>query len=296
MSQTIVPGQYITPILKVDDEEGIEKYVSGKGTTVTEIVAEDRKIPVIVGTILGSLIIKLIEKEEQEEQEQEQEHKRQQQQSKESAKTKNFIVSVIPKKNNYIKYAQELQEQPIDLQQVSNNLPKEGDIVLIRITRLTQKQAYSEILSVEGLGNVIQDAGIGANGELAHKSLGSGGGAQSLTNHSTLASSQTSQINAVGVDLGETFKGIIRSQDVRLTERDKVKIIDSFKPGDIVRSIIISLGDGSNYYLSTARNDLGVIFAKSEGGAGELMLPIDWQTMISPTTGIIEKRKCAKPI
>ena len=49
------------------------------------------------------------------------------------------------------------------------------------------------------------------------------------------------------------FKGIIRINDIRSTERDKLKLIDCFKPGDIVKAQVISLGDGSNYYLTTAK-------------------------------------------
>ncbi|KAH8600248.1 exosome component EXOSC1/CSL4-domain-containing protein [Bisporella sp. PMI_857] len=54
--------------------------------------------------------------------------------------------------------------------------------------------------------------------------------------------------------VGETvldgeWQGLIRVQDVRATEKDKVKIFESFRPGDIVRAIVISLGDQSNYYL-----------------------------------------------
>lgn len=254
----VIPGQYITPIHKVEDGE-VKRYVSGKGTTINEIEVENEKIPIIVGTILGKVIIKSIGDNE-------------------------YIVSVLPKN----------QVEVEDLKS-TNNLPKENDIVLVRITRINQRQANCEILTIEGSGNIINDLGIGTNGELAHLSIGYGGGSQSLSNHSTIASSQTSMINAMSIDIGENFKGIIRSQDVRSTERDKIKIQECFKPGDIVRAIIISLGDGSNYYLSTANNELGVIYSKSDGGAGNPMFPIDWQHMITEN-GNIEMRKCAKPL
>lgn len=65
------------------------------------------------------------------------------------------------------------------------------------------------------------------------------------------------------VPLNDEFQGIIRAQDVRATEKDRVKIFDSFRPGDIVRALVISLGDQSNYYLSTAQNSLGVVMAYS---------------------------------
>ncbi|CAO3627420.1 unnamed protein product [Cunninghamella blakesleeana] len=92
----------------------------------------------------------------------------------------------------------------------------------------------------------------------------------------------------------EDFMGVIRTQDVRATEKDKVKIYNSFRPGDIVKAEVISLGDSRSYFLSTAKNELGVIFATSV--AGETMIPISWQQMQCPKTKAIEYRKCAKPV
>jgi exosome complex component CSL4 len=37
----------------------------------------------------------------------------------------------------------------------------------------------------------------------------------------------------------DDFQGIIRVQDVRATEKDKVKIYNSFRPGDIVRAQVV---------------------------------------------------------
>ena len=56
----------------------------------------------------------------------------------------------------------------------------------------------------------------------------------------------------------------------------------------------ISLGDQSNYYLSTARNELGVMMARSE--AGNTMVPISWKEFRDPITGERESRKVAKPL
>jgi exosome complex component CSL4 len=116
------------------------------------------------------------------------------------------------------------------------------------------------------------------------------------------------------------WQGVIRVQDVRATEKDKVKIYESFKPGDVVRAQVvsflrplgsilvilwrrlmtdgvlllkISLGDQSNYYLSTASNELGVIMATSE--AGNDMIPVSWKEYKDPETGLNELRKVAKP-
>lgn len=164
----------------------------------------------------------------------------------------------------------------------ANNLPKEGDIVLTRVTRISLQRANVEILAVEN-ANVPVDSGVGSNGS-GIVAAGGGSGAATFS------------VSQVSSDLGETFRGLIRSQDVRATERDRVKIMDCFKPGDIVRAQVLSLGDGTNYYLTTARNDLGVVFARAANGAGGLMYATDWQTMTVPSTGLTEKRKCAKPL
>ncbi|KAI7823281.1 hypothetical protein BC939DRAFT_451594 [Gamsiella multidivaricata] len=92
----------------------------------------------------------------------------------------------------------------------------------------------------------------------------------------------------------DDFQGIIRVQDVRATEKDKVKIYNSFRPGDIVRAQVISLGDARSYYLSTAANELGVIFGTSVAGGS--LVPISWQEMQCTKTKAIEPRKCAKPM
>eukprot|EP00894_Picocystis_sp_ML_P002299 jgi/Pico_ML_1/52816/g3467.t2 len=92
--------------------------------------------------------------------------------------------------------------------------------------------------------------------------------------------------------LRERFSGIVRVQDVRATEIDKVNMVESFRPGDVVRAVVLSMGDTRSYYLSTARNDLGVIYAESRGGVR--MVPKSWEEMQCPKTKLVEKRKVAK--
>mmetsp|Transcript_29758 Transcript_29758/g.38455 ORF Transcript_29758/g.38455 Transcript_29758/m.38455 type:complete len:194 (-) Transcript_29758:483-1064(-) len=94
--------------------------------------------------------------------------------------------------------------------------------------------------------------------------------------------------------LREPYGGVIRKEDVRAMEIDKVVIHECFRPGDIVRARVISLGDTRQYYLSTAENDLGVRWAKSMAGA--IMTPVSWQEMQCPVTNQTEPRKCAKPV
>ena len=38
---------------------------------------------------------------------------------------------------------------------------------------------------------------------------------------------------------GEDFTGVIRSQDVRATEKDRVKIADCFRGGDVVKGLVV---------------------------------------------------------
>uniref|UniRef100_A0A8C9DI39 Exosome component 1 n=1 Tax=Prolemur simus TaxID=1328070 RepID=A0A8C9DI39_PROSS len=76
--------------------------------------------------------------------------------------------------------------------------------------------------------------------------------------------------------LKNSFRGTIRKEDVRATEKDK-----------------ISLGDAqSNYLLTTAENELGVVVAHSESGVQ--MVPISWCEMQCPKTHIKEFRKVAR--
>ncbi|AAW43097.1 hypothetical protein CNBD4680 [Cryptococcus deneoformans B-3501A] len=91
----------------------------------------------------------------------------------------------------------------------------------------------------------------------------------------------------------EDFTGLIRIADIRLTERDKVKMGECFRLGDIVKAKVLSLGDARSYYLSTAADELGVVYAKSE--AGNPLLPVSYQEMEDEVTGKKEKRKVAKP-
>jgi exosome complex component CSL4 len=100
-------------------------------------------------------------------------------------------------------------------------------------------------------------------------------------------------ILAVGaVPVPHRCTGVIRIQDVRATEIDKVQLHLCFRPGDLVRAEVISLGDTRSYFLSTAKNELGVVEAHSL--AGELMIPISWQEMQCPKTRVVEARKVAK--
>lgn len=91
----------------------------------------------------------------------------------------------------------------------------------------------------------------------------------------------------------EAFQGQIRREDIRATEKDKIRTEESFRVGDLIRGQVISLGDSGNYYVATERNELGVVMARSE--QGRLMYPVSWREFRDPVTGVGERRKAAKP-
>lgn len=97
-----------------------------------------------------------------------------------------------------------------------------------------------------------------------------------------------------GRTLSDNFPAVIRQEDVRATEVDKVKIYDSFMPGDVVNAQVLSLGDANAYFLTTAAgNELGVISATCVT-SGQKMVPIGWREMQCPVTAARESRKVAK--
>ncbi|KAF0983040.1 hypothetical protein FDP41_011018 [Naegleria fowleri] len=91
---------------------------------------------------------------------------------------------------------------------------------------------------------------------------------------------------------GSAISGLLRVQDIRATEVDKVILYDCLRPGDVIKAEVISLGDSRSYYISTARNELGVVYATSSFGFP--MIPVDWTTMVCTKTNAKESRKVAK--
>ena len=94
--------------------------------------------------------------------------------------------------------------------------------------------------------------------------------------------------------LREKLHGVIRREDIRETEKDTVEVFPSFRPRDIVRARVIGLGESYGYVLSTAENELGVVFATSERGGK--MVPASWNEMQCTLTQLREKRKVAKVV
>jgi len=102
-------------------------------------------------------------------------------------------------------------------------------------------------------------------------------------------------LSVQGKRLPQHFRGIIKKEDIRAKEKDSVIVYKCYRPGDLVLARVISIGDAASYFLSTAENELGVVFAQSSEG-GVSMVPVSWCEMKCPNTNTREYRKVAKVI
>lgn len=110
--------------------------------------------------------------------------------------------------------------------------------------------------------------------------------------------------------LRSPFRAVIRRENVRATEKDKIEIYKSFRPGDIILGRVVWLfymllkiaeiflqlpiTEAHSYQLTTAENELGVVIAHSKHG--HPMVPVSWTEMQCPKTLVREPRKVAKII
>lgn len=95
--------------------------------------------------------------------------------------------------------------------------------------------------------------------------------------------------------LPQSAPGIIRVEDVfpATVDHTAVQMSNCFRPGDIVKARLTSIGDSKQYWLSTAEPTLGVAWARDS--KGDVMLPVAWDEVASPATGSKQSRKAARP-
>ena len=156
-----------------------------------------------------------------------------------------------------------------------NTLPAVDSVILGRVTRVQKRQASLSIL-------LVLDEPYTRDLDLSDDEV-----------NTLIASSADPNCTTTNVADDMRFQALIRKEDVRAVEKDRVVLDDMFRVGDIVRASIISIGDQSAYYATTAGNELGVVIARSE--AGNMMYPASWKEMRDPVTGAGEARKVAKP-
>jgi exosome complex component CSL4 len=173
---------------------------------------------------------------------------------------------------------------------LSSPLPKSS-----QPSSTSSKSALTPLLSISRPPTTTSDPGIlGTN---------SGGGAPLLPSINSIVLARITRLSARfasceilvidDVVCREAFQAQIRREDIRATEKDKIQIAESFRVGDIIRGVVISLGDQSSYYVATDSNELGVVLARSE--EGRVMYPVSWKEFRDPVSGRAEGRKAAKP-
>lgn len=89
------------------------------------------------------------------------------------------------------------------------------------------------------------------------------------------------------------FRGVVRRENVRPGEVDRVIMGECFKPGDIIRAEVVAAGGRVGAVLSTTGASLGVVAAHSDCGA--VMVPVSSEEFEVPGAGIRERRKVARP-
>ncbi len=148
----------------------------------------------------------------------------------------------------------------VPLQSVQNKkstvVPRVGSIVHGKVTRVAGTMVHVRLL-------VVDDVPVGSASESAA---------------------------AAAADSG--FTGVIKQENCRETDVDKAVLSELFRPGDMVRAAVISLGTRRSYFLATASVDTGVILAHSE--AGHVMRPLAHDKMVCSVTGMRETRKVAR--
>ncbi|GME88853.1 hypothetical protein B5S31_g2735 [[Candida] boidinii] len=275
--ELVIPGQPIAPIYSSDNSV----FKAGRGCRVANIKFNLANVSSIVSTVLGRVEVTKEEEPKPIEESTNDDTINATTEAEEETSNKldTYIIEVISKNDPRFKKKMDIQDFFTQGTTKFSITLSVGDIVMCKVTKISKTRVFVEILNIDDAALIESNM----KKEIQDQND------ETKENHLRLMT------NLVASENGENFKGIIRSQDIRSTDRDKVKVNDCFMPGDIIRAEILSLGDGINYYLTTARNDLGVIFAKSDHGNGDLMYALDWETMIVPSTGDIEKRKCAKP-
>jgi len=95
-----------------------------------------------------------------------------------------------------------------------------------------------------------------------------------------------------GRALRSALRGTVRREDVRATDVDRVVMLRSMRPGDVIRAKVLSLGDRRSLFMATAEPELGVVWAR--GRSGHVLVPASHDTMRCPATGEDEARKVAR--
>jgi len=184
----------------------------------------------------------------------------------------------------------------------SSRLPAVGDLVTCRVSKINARMASVDILAVhahqdkDGSSSSATATNAATTAAAASNVIAASPSPAASVLSSPSSSSSSSDASNPPLStflLDESLVGSIRQRDVRSFDIDSVEMYKCFRPMDLVRAQVLSLGDARSYFLTTARNDLGVILAHSNT-SGATMTPINWEQMACPITGEKEFRKVAK--
>lgn len=108
-----------------------------------------------------------------------------------------------------------------------NTLPGVGSVVLAVVRRVRSRQVDVGILVVYGDGNGDGNGGNGGNGEGGNGNGDKGGGGRM----------------GMGMEEGsvcaDEWPAVLRREDVRATEKEKVVCAEGFRVGDVVRGVVV---------------------------------------------------------
>ena len=122
-------------------------------------------------------------------------------------------------------------------------IPETGSTVLAKVIRVSPRQATCSIL-------VVNDVPCGINSTASSFSVN---GISGANHHAAVARLVGISANDDG-NPDNLFQGVIRAQDVRATNKDSVRMNESFRPGDIVRATVVSDSHSSNLACQLCAN------------------------------------------
>lgn len=275
----VVPGQIICPVFeKVDPQSSaVRKYVPGHGVALAPAPGNPNAVT-LAATLVGRVAIEPLAEDPSTGPSST--HKKMTVHTFQvSVQDKFYSPATLLQYAQNTNTANNQSKVPLTRQGV-DVLPAVGSVVLARVTKLALRQAAVEILAVEHSPTesalptpfqpdsvpVSAESGAGLNGLArgtvprsnvssaaswekavallggAHGGEGSfgGGAGGGAAGGEGGGSGSGGGANGGSTEVGEGFGGVIRVQDVRMTERDKVKMAESFRPGDIVRATVVS--------------------------------------------------------
>lgn len=101
--------------------------------------------------------------------------------------------------------------------------------------------------------------------------------------------------------LNRPLRGILRKEDIRATDIDRVEMYMNFRPNDVILAKVIPQVELHQYSLTTAENELGTVIATNRSMSLNHfipmpMVPVSWKLFQCPITLNLENRKVAKII